>query len=72
MSLKQIFKEYFKVGTSVSGRNMESERAKEELKKHYNSITAENIMKPMFYLDAQKNMEDPAQYNLKPALNFEL
>ena len=72
MSLKQIFKEYFKIGTSVSGRNMESERAKEELKKHYNSITAENIMKPMFYLDAQKNMEDPAQYNLKPALNFEL
>jgi len=72
MSLKHIFREYFKIGTSVSGRNVASEQAREELQKHYNSITAENIMKPMFFLDAQKNIEEPEKYNLEPALNFEL
>ena len=71
MSLKQIYSEYFKIGTSISGRNMESERAKEELRKHYNSITAENAMKPMFFLDPKENMEHPEKYNLAPALNFD-
>ena len=34
-------------------RALGSEQAKEELKKHYSSITAENGMKPMFYLDKE-------------------
>lgn len=55
MSLKQAYAPYFKIGTSVSWRNLASDRAKEELNKHYNNITAENAMKPMFYLNKDEN-----------------
>ena len=71
MSLKQVFSPYFKIGTSVSWKNIKSEEAKEELKKHYNSITAENNMKPMFYLDAEANKANPDKYKLEPALKFD-
>lgn len=71
MSLKQVFSPYFKIGTSVSWKNIKSEEAKEELKKHYNSITAENNMKPMFYLDAEANKANPDKYKLEPALRFD-
>ena len=71
MSLKTVYAPYFKIGTSVSWKNLESERAKEELKKHYNSITAENAMKPMFYLDAEANKANPEKYKLEPALKFD-
>ena len=64
MSLKQVFSPYFKIGTSVSWMNIMSEKAKEELKKHYNSITAENSMKPMFYLDEKENKANPDKYKL--------
>jgi GH35 family endo-1,4-beta-xylanase len=71
MSLKQVYESYFKIGTSVSWRNIMSERAKGELQKHYNSITAENAMKPMFYLDAEENKANPEKYKLEPALKFD-
>lgn len=47
MSLKKVFEPYFKIGTSVSRDNMHSDEAKQELVKHYSSITGENDMKPM-------------------------
>jgi len=72
MSLKQAYEPYFKIGTSVSWRNLTSERAVEELQKHYNSITAENGMKPMFYLDKEENQAHPEKYNLEPALKFDV
>ena len=34
MGLKDVYEPYFKIGTSVSWRNLMSEQAKEELKKH--------------------------------------
>lgn len=71
MSLKNVYEPYFKMGTSVSGRNMASLKAKRELKKHYSSITAENEMKPMFMLDWKANIENPEKYNTQPALNFD-
>ena len=71
MSLKKVYEPYFKIGTSVSVWNMGSERAKQELKKHYSSITCENDMKPMYFLDEKENMANPEKYNLCPALNFE-
>ncbi len=71
MSLKEVFAPYFKIGTSISKWNMEFAPAVKELKEHYNSITAENGMKPMFVLDMQENVENPEKYNTQPALNFD-
>ena len=72
MSLKKAYEPYFKIGTSVSWRNLESEQAKDELKKHYSSITAENGMKPMFYLDKEENQANPDKYKLEPVLKFDV
>ncbi len=71
MKLKEVYEPYFKIGTSVSKRNMESWWARRELKKQYNSFTAENEMKPMGMLDWKENLENPEKYRLAPALNFE-
>ncbi len=71
MSLKQVYEPYFKIGTSVSRRNMRSEAALQELKKQYSSFTAENDMKPMFILDEQANTENPEKYNTNPAVHFD-
>lgn len=71
MSLKKAYEAYFKMGTSVSERNLSTEEAKRELVLHYNSITAENGMKPMFCLDWKANTENPEKYNSEPALSFE-
>lgn len=71
MSLKKAFEPYFKIGTSVSWKNLEDPKAMEELKKHYSSITCENNMKPMFFLDEEANCAEPEKYHLEPALRFE-
>lgn len=71
MSLKEVYAPYFKIGTSVSAKNMASEQAMEELRKHYSSITAENEMKPMFMLDWKENLENPEKYHTQPAMNFD-
>lgn len=71
MSLKKAYEQFFSMGTSVSWRNMMSEEAKAELKKHYSSITAENGMKPMFFLDEKENLANPEKYHECPALHFE-
>ncbi len=72
MSLKQVYEPYFKIGTSVSFKNIESEQAAKELQKHYSSITAENGMKPMFYLDKEENQSNPEKYKREPALKFDI
>ncbi len=69
MSLKKVFEPYFKIGTSVSFFDMKSDKAKEELVKHYSSMTAENEMKPMYMLDKEANLSNPEKYNLQPAMN---
>lgn len=71
MSLKKVFKPYFKMGTSVSARDIASLQAKSELKKHYSSFTCENDMKPMYILDEQENTNNPEKYDKKPAVCFD-
>lgn len=71
MSLKEAFKSSFTIGTSVSKWNMESDEAKRELVKHYNTMTCENEMKPMFFFDQEANLENPEKYNTEPALCFD-
>ncbi|MDX9812303.1 MAG: endo-1,4-beta-xylanase [Bacteroidales bacterium] len=43
--LKDFYQGYFDIGVAVSPQNLEGEEA-ELIKKHFNSITAENVMKP--------------------------
>lgn len=44
-SLAEAYKEYFKIGAAIEPYQLEGEHAK-ILKKHFNSLTAENVMKP--------------------------
>ncbi len=43
--LKDYYQEYFDIGVAVGPNNLEGEQA-ELIKKHFNSLTAENVMKP--------------------------
>jgi len=43
--LKDFYKDYFLIGVAVGPYNLEGEQA-EMIKKHFNSLTAENVMKP--------------------------
>ncbi len=71
MSLKNAYEKYFKIGTSVSGFDIRSDKATGELKKHYSSMTAENDMKPMYMLDRETTLSDPEKYHLQPVMNYD-
>lgn len=43
--LKDFYKEYFSIGVAVAPNSLEGAQA-ELIKKHFNSLTAENVMKP--------------------------
>jgi endo-1,4-beta-xylanase len=43
--LKDFYKDYFLIGVAVAPNNLEGEQA-EMIKKNFNSLTAENVMKP--------------------------
>jgi endo-1,4-beta-xylanase len=43
--LKDFYKDYFPIGVAVSPRNLEGAQG-EFIKKHFNSLTPENVMKP--------------------------
>ena len=44
--LQDAYKDYFKVGVAINYRNVCNENEMEVVKKEYNSVTAENAMKP--------------------------
>ncbi len=71
MSLKKAYEQYFKMGTSVSRFDMKSDKAMEELVKHYSSMTAENDMKPMFMMDKEATLADPEKYHLQPVMKYD-
>jgi len=43
--LKDFYKDYFVIGVAVAPSNLQGEQA-EVIKRHFNSLTAENVMKP--------------------------
>jgi len=43
--LKDFYEDYFVIGVAVGPNNLEGDQA-EMIKKHFNSLTAENVMKP--------------------------
>ena len=79
-SLKELYSDYFKIGTAVTAKELAPQSTKDLILKQFNSITAGNELKPDAILDqkacqemaASGNDEDP-QVNLdsaKSILNF--
>ncbi|MCR5279938.1 MAG: endo-1,4-beta-xylanase [Lachnospiraceae bacterium] len=71
MNLKSAFEPYFKIGAAISGKNLHTPADMKLLKAQFNSFTAENDMKPMYFLDKEACKADPDKYDLNPALNFD-
>jgi len=71
MALKTAFQDYFKIGAALSGWDMKDEKHLDLVRREYNTFTCENDMKPMFFLDTEKNQADPETYKLNPAVCFD-
>ena len=71
MNLKTAFEPYFKIGAAISRWNLATVAHMKLLTAQFNSFTCENDMKPMYFLDTDKNQAEPDKYNLSPALCFE-
>lgn len=70
-SLKEYYSEYFKVGTAASIRDITTEKVAALIVHEYNSMTAENAMKPDNMLDAAKCQANPEKYKEAPVLDFD-
>ncbi len=71
MNLKTAYEPYFKIGAAISRWNLHTPAHMKLLTEQFNSFTCENDMKPMLFLDTDKNKAEPDKYNLAPALTFE-
>ncbi|MGQ9856552.1 MAG: endo-1,4-beta-xylanase [Fervidobacterium sp.] len=60
-ALKEVFKDYFKIGVALPARTLVNELDRQLVLKHFNSITAENEMKPESLLVA------PGKYDFSQA-----
>lgn len=60
-SLREVFAEHFRIGAAITPSAFENDAQRELLSRHFNSVTAENIMKPA----ALSSMED--YYNFSAA-----
>ena len=49
-TLKSIYAPYFSIGVALSPKKMQSEQSLQLLERHFNSLTAENEMKPQYIL----------------------
>ncbi len=49
-SLCETYKDYFSIGVAISPKKSFDSKAKEVIKKHFNSISAENEMKPSAFM----------------------
>lgn len=70
MSLKTVYKPYFKIGAAVSRRMLEDPVGRRHILEQYQSLTCENDMKPEMLLDKAKNQADPNTYRKAPAVSF--
>lgn len=71
MSLKTAYQPYFKMGAAISRWNLKTPEHMELLKEQFSSFTCENDMKPMFFLDTETNLKDPAKYSCTPAVTVQ-
>ncbi|MBO6297725.1 MAG: alpha/beta fold hydrolase [Lachnospiraceae bacterium] len=70
MDLKTAFQDLFKIGVALSRRNLETEANRKLVCSQFSSFTAENDMKPMFFLDPDNRLE-PEKYDTAPKLDFQ-
>lgn len=70
MSLKEAFAPYFKMGVAVATPDITAPEKMALICKEFNSMTCENHMKPMYILDRDEILTNPALYDLEPAVNF--
>ena len=70
-SLAGAFERDFRIGSAVSTRLLSDPENKALLLRHFNSVTADNQMKPMFWLDRKSTLAqgtpDRAALNFAPA-----
>ncbi len=67
-SLAEAFREHFPIGAAVSPRALADPARRALLLRHFNSITAENTMKPMWILDREATLKNVDPY--RAAVNF--
>ena len=71
MNLKTAFKDYFKVGAAISSVDLQIAAHMQLLKDQFSSFTAENDMKPCYFLDPEANRDEPEKYEYEPKLCFD-
>lgn len=74
-SLKDLCKDYFKLGFGIYGYNKETNAINvpeymEVAKKHFNSCTLTNLMKPSYILNEKKSQKNIKNGNPEPVLDF--
>lgn len=72
MTLKTAFDTRFKVGASISRKNLSTPADLELLLDQFNSFTCENDMKPLFFLDEDQNRSFPGMYGTEPAIRYDI
>ncbi|MCR4641646.1 MAG: endo-1,4-beta-xylanase [Lachnospiraceae bacterium] len=71
MNLKSAYEPYFKIGAAISSKNLRTPAHIKLLKDQFSSFTAENEMKPKFFLDRNSCKKEREKYDRSPALSFE-
>ncbi|MBE6361079.1 MAG: endo-1,4-beta-xylanase, partial [Treponema bryantii] len=76
-SLKDLCSDYFKLGCGIYGYNMETNAINhkeymEVAKKHFNSCTLTNLMKPVYVLSEYDSIDNFESGNSEPVLNFQI
>lgn len=76
-SLKDLCSDYFKLGCGIYGYNMETnainhKQYMEVAKKHFNSCTLTNLMKPVYILNEKQSIQKYQNEKSEPVLNFEI
>ena len=70
-SLKEEYKDYFRIGTATSPNLLKKEPYAELIKAQYNSMTMGNSFKPDSILDHNKSVRDIEKYMYSPAVKFD-
>ncbi|WP_432651621.1 endo-1,4-beta-xylanase [Huintestinicola sp.] len=70
-SLKEEYKDYFRIGTATTTNLMDKEPYTKIIKAQYNSMTLGNSFKPDSILDHNKTVRDVEKYMYSPAVKFD-
>lgn len=75
-SLKDVYEPYFKMGVGLNGSNVQTDTVNskamtEIIKRHFNSVTYSNLMKPSFLLNRGGSVANHLSGNPEPAVRFD-